>query len=226
MTTQTLNAKSTWLRAGLFLGGIAALMVFSQISADTGQQAEATSVKPQQPVMFPIWIQDPYTSDSVLTYFPEPDQSLWNATRITDYEESLKVETSPPLGILTIRSLNIQVPIYNGTDEFILDRGAGRIKGMARMNGDGNLGISGHRDGFFRGLKDIQMGDDILIQTTRGVEKYAVSEINIVPKEDISVLAPTTERTLTLITCYPFYFVGHAPKRYIVTAIPNPTVLE
>jgi hypothetical protein len=142
MTTQTLNAKSTWLRTGLFLSGIAALMVFSQISADTGQQAEATSVKSQPPAMFPIWIQDPYTSDSVLTYYPEPDQSLWNATRITDYEESLKVETSPPLGILTIRSLNIQVPIYNGTDEFILDRGAGRIKGMGRMDGDGNLGIS------------------------------------------------------------------------------------
>ena len=161
-----------------------------------------------------------------LTYVNEPDYSLWNAARITDYEDSLKVDTQPPLGILTIRKLNIQVPIYNGTDEFILDRGAGRIKGMARMDEDGNLGISGHRDGFFRSLKDIEMGDDILIQTTRGVEKYAVSSITIIPKEDISVLAPTTEKTLTLITCYPFYFVGHAPKRYIVRATPNPTVLE
>lgn len=216
MTTQSLNSKNVWRQAVLFLSGLALLMVFTQI------RAEESQATPQ----IPIWIQDPYTSDSVLAYVKEPDYSLWNAARITDYEDSLKVDTQPPLGILTIRKLNIQVPIYNGTDEFILDRGAGRIKGMARMDEDGNLGISGHRDGFFRSLKDIEMGDDILIQTTRGVEKYAVSSITIIPKEDISVLEPTTEKTLTLITCYPFYFVGHAPKRYIVRATPNPTVLE
>ena len=216
MKIQSLNIKLGWRQAVLFLSGIALLLVFTQIRAGESQQTS----------QFPIWIQDPYTSDSVLTYVDEPDYSLWNATRITDYEESLKVDTQPPLGVLTIRKLNIQVPIYNGTDEVILDRGAGRIKGMAKMDEDGNLGISGHRDGFFRGLKDIEMGDDILIQTTRGVEKYAVSSITIVPKEDVSVLAPTTEKTLTLITCYPFYFVGHAPKRLIVTAMPNPTVLE
>ena len=216
MTFQNSNIKHGWRQAVLFLSGIALLLVVTQIRAGESQQTS----------QFPIWIQDPYTSDSVLTYVDEPDYSLWNAARITDYEESLKVDTQPPLGVLTIRKLNIQVPIYNGTDEFILDRGAGRIKGMAKMDEDGNLGISGHRDGFFRGLKDIEVGDDILIQTTRGVEKYAVSSITIIPKEDISVLAPTTEKTLTLITCYPFYFVGHAPKRYIVTAMPNPTVLE
>lgn len=216
MTTQSLNSKNVWRQAVLFLSGLALLMVFTQI------RAEESQATPQ----IPIWIQDPYTSDSVLAYVKEPDYSLWNAARITDYEDSLKVDTQPPLGILTIRKLNIQVPIYNGTDEFILDRGAGRIKGMARMDEDGNLGISGHRDGFFRSLKDIEMGDDILIQTTRGVEKYAVSSITIIPKEDISVLEPTTEKTLTLITCYPFYFVGHAPKRYIVRATPNPTVFE
>ena len=149
-----------------------------------------------------------------------------NAARIKEYEDSLKVNAAPPLGILTIRKVNIQVPIYNGTDEFNLNRGAGRIKGMAKMDEVGNLGISGHRDGIFRGLKDIQMGDDILIQTTRGVKKFAVSSINIVPKDDISVLAPTTEKTLTLVTCYPFYFVGHAPKRYIVKATPNPSMPE
>jgi LPXTG-site transpeptidase (sortase) family protein len=223
---QILNRKPRRFPVASFLGVIALLMVFAQINADTGQQQDASPAEPQQVRQTAIWIQDPYTSDSVLTWVGEPDQSLWNGQRITDYEDSLKVDTAPPLGILTIRSLNIQVPIYNGTDEFILDRGAGRIRGMARMDEVGNLGISGHRDGFFRALKDIQVGEDILIQTTRGVKKYAVSSIDIVPKEDISVLAPTTEQTLTLITCYPFYFVGHAPKRYIVTALPNPTLQE
>lgn len=215
MQRQHHHRTFSWMPANLIAGGLFLLLVFSQAGADVEQQ----------PSQFPVWIQDRYTSESVLTMVREPDTSLWNAKRIQEYEESLKVETRPPLGILTINKLNIQVPIYNGTSEFELNRGAGRIKGMGRMDGDGNLGVSGHRDGFFRGLKDIQVGDDILIQTPSGVQKYAVSAINIVPKEDTSVLAPTTDRTLTLITCYPFYFVGHAPKRYIVTALPNPTVL-
>lgn len=201
---QTLNRKPVHLYFGCLLLILSLLMISTLSYADTQ-----------------LWIQDPYTSDSVLTSVPDPDTSLWNATRIDDYEASLKVEFSPPLGILTIEKLNIQVPIYNGTDDVTLDRGAGRIKGMAKMDEDANLGISGHRDGFFRTLKDIEVGDDIEIQTTRGVEKYAVTAINIVPKSNVSVLDPKTEKTLTLVTCYPFYFVGHAPKRYIVTAIPK-----
>lgn len=171
-----------------------------------------------------IWIQDPWTGETVLTSVREPDYSLWNGQRIVDYEESLKAELAPPLGVLTINSLNLQVPIFNGTDDLTLDRGAGRIKGMARTGEDGNLGISGHRDGFFRVFKDIQMGDEILIQTAGEVEKYKVTDMKIVPKEDHSVLAPTEEKTLTVVTCYPFYFVGHAPERLIVTALPVPDV--
>jgi len=204
LKTQTLDHRPGRLQWGCLLGAVVLLSVFTQTRADTS-----------------LWIQDPYTSDSVLTTVRDPDTSLWNAARVKDYEESLKVKTAPPLGILTIDKLNIQVPIYNGTEEFILNRGAGRIKGMAKMDEDANLGISAHRDGFFRGLKDIKPGDNIKIQSTRGVQEYAVTEINIVPKADVSVLAPVSERTLTLVTCYPFYFVGHAPQRYIVTAIPK-----
>ena len=226
MATQNLKRMFAGLKAGNFLGGIALIMVFFQVQAETGQPAEGRWVPYEAPVLTPIWIQDPYTSESVLTSVGEPDYSLWNKARITDYEESLKVDTAPPLGILTIKTLNINVPIYNGTDEFVLDRGAGRIKGMAKMDEDGNLGISGHRDGFFRGLKDIQIGDEVEIQTTRGTETYAVSSITIIPKSDVSVLAPTTEKTLTIVTCYPFYFVGHAPKRYIVKAIPKQSLAK
>jgi sortase A len=195
----------------ILLAGIIFLFGLKQVQADPAQQ----------PTLSYIWIQDPYTSESVLTRIPEPDTSLWNAARIEDYEESLKADIAPPLGILTIDKLNIRVPVYNGTEELILNRGAGRIKGMARMDGDGNLGISAHRDGFFRGLKDIGAGDQILLETTRGVQEYAVSAINVVPKSDVSVLKPATEKTLTLVTCYPFYFVGNAPERYIVTALPT-----
>lgn len=173
-----------------------------------------------------IWIQDPWTGESVLTSYLEPDQSLWDANQIRDYEAALKAEYPPPLGVLFINDLNIQVPIYNGTDEHILDRGAGRIKGMAKMNEDGNLGISAHRDSFFRRLKDIELGTVVLVQSAFGVEKYEVTDISIVPKEDASVLAPVDRKTLTLVTCYPFYHVGAAPQRFIVTALPMQDPLE
>ncbi len=211
------------MKVSAYLAGVTLLMVFSQVEANTGQPPTGDH---QSSASTPIWIQDPYTSESVLTYVGEHDTSLWNAKRITDYEESLKVKATPPLGIFTIEKLNLRVPIYNGTGEFYLNRGLGRIKGMARMDELGNLGISGHRDGFFRVLKDIEVGDDIEIQTTRGVEIYAVTSISIIPKSDISILAPTTAKTLTIVTCHPFYFVGHAPDRFIVKATAKSTLAD
>ena len=94
------------------------------------------------------------------------------------------------------------------------------------MDGLGNLGISAHRDSFFRGLKDIELGDEVLVQTTRGVDRYAVADIRIVDKHDHSVLEETEDKRLTLVTCYPFYYAGHAPKRFIVTALPAPPIGE
>ena len=167
-----------------------------------------------------LWIQDPWTGESVLTAVEAPDQSLWDATQVSDYERALQEDFPPPLGVLTIRSLGLQVPIFNGADDHTLDRGAGRIKGMAKPGEDGNFGVSAHRDSFFRVLKDIAPGDDVLVQTAHGVDRYVVQKIDIVPKEDASVLHVDDGKMLTLVTCYPFYHVGHAPERYIVTAVP------
>lgn len=213
MTANPLKNAFGRLRAAWCLGLATFLMTATSAAAESVQQT-------------PVWIQDPFSGESVLTLVPEPDYSLWNKARITDYEESLKADFPPPLAVLTINKLNLKVPIWNGTDDLTLDRGAGRIKGMAWMDEEGNLGISGHRDGFFRGMKDITVGDDILIQTANGVQRYEVSEIEIVPKEDVSVLAPTEDKRLTIVTCYPFYFVGNAPKRWIITALPKSTELE
>ncbi len=166
-----------------------------------------------------FWMEDPYARLYKEATIPVPDKSLWNAKRINDYQDSLMVNAAPPVGIMKIDDLNIEIPIYNGTEELNLNRGVGRIKGMARMNDEsGNLGIAGHRDGIFRPLKDIQVGDDIIVETPLRTETYLVSSITIVPKDDISVLAPTDDRTMTIVTCYPFYHVGNAPKRYIVKA--------
>lgn len=167
-----------------------------------------------------MWIQDPWTGESVLTTVEAPDQSLWDATQVSDYEKALQEDFPPPLGVLTISKLGLQVPIFNGADDHTLDRGAGRIKGMAKPGEDGNFGVSAHRDSFFRVLKDIAPGDDVLVQTAHGVDRYVVKQIDIVPKEDASVLQVDDGKMLTLVTCYPFYHVGHAPERYIVTAVP------
>jgi len=147
---------------------------------------------------------------------PEPDYALWSHKRIDDYHESNTRRDDAPLAILSISKLDLKVPVYNGTDEINLNRGAGRIKGTAKIDSPGNLGIAAHRDGFFRVLKDIELGDSIEMLTHQGKTEFVVSSITIVDPTDVSVLAPTEDSTITLVTCYPFYFVGHAPKRYIV----------
>lgn len=149
-------------------------------------------------------------------YAPEPDYTLWSSKRITDYHEGNLQRNDPPLAVMSIDRLDLKVPVYNGTDEVNLNRGAGRIKGTAWIDSPGNLGIAGHRDGFFRVLKDVEVGDSIEMLTHNGHSEFVVSSITITDPADVSVLAPTDNPSITLVTCYPFYFVGHAPKRFIV----------
>jgi len=111
------------------------------------------------------------------------------------------------------------VPVFNDTDDLTLNRGVGRITGTAQIDGPGNLGLAGHRDGFFRGLKDIGPGDIIELERRGGADRYVVNQIRIVSPEDTYVLDAMPERALTLVTCFPFYYVGSAPQRYIVTAL-------
>ena len=147
-----------------------------------------------------------------------PDFRLWSAGRIQKYHASLLMKVPAPLGVIEIPSLGLQVPILEGTDDLALERGVGHIAGTASLDESGNIGIAGHRDGFFRGLKDIHLGDRIDIESRQGNSHYRVDEIQIVSPNDISVLQPRTKPSLTLVTCYPFYFAGSAPSRYIVHA--------
>ena len=146
------------------------------------------------------------------------DFRLWSTKRIAAYKQSLIEKTDMPLGILHIAKIHLDVPVFNGTDDLTLNRGLGRISGTARIGEIGNVGIAGHRDGFFRGLKDIQPGDLVELELPRRTDQYAVTKIQVVKPENIEVLNQTSRATLTLVTCFPFYFVGSAPDRYIVTA--------
>jgi sortase A len=147
-----------------------------------------------------------------------PDLSLWSVKRIKAYQASLLANVPTPLGVLDIPSLRLQVPILEGTDDLTLDRAVGHIPGTALLSDGGNVGIAGHRDGFFRALKDIHVGDVIDLHSQQSNTRYLVDEIEIVSPDDVSVLKPRGKSSLTLVTCYPFYFVGSAPLRYIVHA--------
>jgi sortase A len=146
------------------------------------------------------------------------DFTLWNPKRIAAFKESLTTKTDLPLAILRIPKIKLEVPVFNDTDDLTLNRGVGRILGTAQLGQPGNLGIAGHRDGFFRGLKDVGPDDVIEVIRPGQTDFYAITQIQIVDPENVSVLAPTSTQTLTLVTCYPFYFIGNAPQRYIVTA--------
>ena len=146
------------------------------------------------------------------------DFKLWSQKRIEEYERSLTEHFDPPLAILRIAKVNLEVPVLEGTDDLTLNRGVGHILGTGRPGEEGNIGIAGHRDGFFRTLKDIGAGDTIELVTTSRTEIYQVDEIVLVRPSDVSVLQRRPTRSLTLVTCYPFYFIGSAPQRYIVQA--------
>jgi sortase A len=148
-----------------------------------------------------------------------PDLSLWNPKRISAWRRALNDPAPPPLAVLRIPKIRLEVPVLPGTGDFTLNRAVGHIDDTALPGTDGNSGIAGHRDGFFRGLKDVGLADAIELETLRGKEAYRVERTWVVSPEDVSVLDATPTRSLTLVTCYPFYHVGPAPQRYIVRAV-------
>ncbi len=126
---------------------------------------------------------------------------------------------SLPIAVLRIAEVELEVPVYADISELNLSRGAGWIEGTAAPNTGGNMAVAAHRDQYFRPLKDIQIGDILELESLTGYGEYRVSRILIVEPEEVSVLDNTTVPTLTLVTCYPFYFIGNAPQRFIVQAI-------
>jgi sortase A len=150
------------------------------------------------------------------------DQRLWDAGRIKAYVRALARPAPPPLAVLRIPRLGLEAPVLEGTDEWTLDRAVGHIEGTAGPADRGNVGIAGHRDGFFRALKDIATGDVLELALRGGVRRFRVERLTIVGPEDAEVIAPTARSLVTLVTCYPFYFVGSAPQRFIVQAAEEP----
>lgn len=122
------------------------------------------------------------------------------------------------VGRLEIPRLHLSAIVMEGDDDATLARAVGHLPDTALPWEPGHTVLAGHRDTFFRPLKDLRDGDLIRMTTARGTFEYRVTATKIVEPNDLSVLAPAPDRSLTLVTCYPFFYVGRAPKRFIVHA--------
>ncbi|MGB9008013.1 MAG: class D sortase [Candidatus Acidiferrales bacterium] len=181
-------------------------VVFSHAALAEFDANQAKNAEAGSPVML-----DPATGSKV-------DFTVWSIQRVQAYKDSLLQKVDTPLAVLRIPKIHLEVPVFNDTDDLTLNRGVGRILGTAQLGAGGNLGIAGHRDGFFRGLKDIGQGDLIELLHSGQTDSYVVDKVQIVNPKDVYVLDATPTPVLTLVTCFPFYFVGSAPQRYIVSA--------
>jgi len=123
-----------------------------------------------------------------------------------------------PIGRLEIPRLSVSAMLLEGTGSKTLLVGAGHISGTALPGSAGNVGIAAHRDTFFRPLRHVRPKDTIVLTTSYGTFRYIVDGVEIVGPTDVQVLHRTPDRELTLVTCYPFFYVGPAPQRFVVHA--------
>jgi len=122
------------------------------------------------------------------------------------------------LGKLELPSARLSTTVLEGSDDSTLARGSGHLEDTPLPGEDGNVAIAGHRDTVFRRLKNVRAGDPLNLTTADHVFRYRVVRTLIVNPDDVEVLDPTAEPTLTLVTCYPFEYIGHAPRRFVVQA--------
>jgi len=128
----------------------------------------------------------------------------------------------PPLvGKIEIPRLGVSAVVREGADGETLRVAVGHIAGTALPGASGNVGLAAHRNTFFKPLKDVKMDDVVVVTTPTGDHRYRVSSIEVVTPKDLWVLDPTNDPTLTLVTCYPFDWIGEAPQRLIVKAVAD-----
>ena len=150
------------------------------------------------------------------------DTSLWSRARVERFREVSKMKfADAAIATLTIPRLGLEAAIFRGSDQLTLDRGLGWIPYTAAPGSEGNIGIAGHRDSFFRPLTNITLDDRIELRVGDTVRTYVVSSMTVVKPSQVDVLEPTSDAVLTLVTCFPFYAKGEAPHRMIVRAVSD-----
>jgi len=134
------------------------------------------------------------------------------------HEAAIPLRHGEMIGRLEIPRVNVSVIVLEGADSSVLDVAAGHIPGTALPGLSGNVGIAAHRDTFFRSLREIRVQDRLSFRTPAGIFQYAVESTEVVEPSDTEVLRQNAGEELTLVTCYPFNYIGSAPKRFIVHA--------
>jgi sortase A len=180
-----------WLERSLWLAAIAAMTVYS------GTVAERSLSQAYYNWTFARTLDAPPRADPVNDVIPHSAQ---------------------PLGRIEIPAIDLSVIFVEGVDNRTLRRAVGHIPGTALPGMQGNVGLSGHRDTFFRKLGKLRTGDAIWLTTPDGRYEYRVESFRTAYPDEAIVLQAVGRPTLTLITCYPFYYVGPAPQRYVVHA--------
>ena len=206
------NVFITWSRYLLFGIGILALGYVGFASLDARLYQAAQSRQFQQQLNS---LKSP--AGGVRTLHAT-DQTGTGANGASAGTVGIAAQQDPALGRIEIGTIGLTAMILEGADARTLRRAVGHIPGTALPGQQGNVVITGHRDTFFRPLRNIQMDDEITLTTLNGSYRYRVDSTEIVEPEDTRVLGDSDDAALTLVTCYPFYFVGPAPKRFIVHA--------
>jgi sortase A len=190
---------SRWLERALLAIGIACLGYFGYVSAET--------------VLYQA-----YENRELDAILASREPELANAAPDTPPEARRAVANGETVGRLEIPRLKVSAVVKAGVDSRTLRLAVGHIPGTAFPGETGNVGLAGHRDTFFRRLRDVRSDDEIVLTTPDGVYRYRVDRTDVVEPSDVWVLDPTEQPTLTLVTCYPFTYVGSAPQRFVVRA--------
>ena len=186
------------------------------------------------------WSRDAFLAVGVLTLgycgFVLIDAKVYQASEVRQFQKEIKdfnpaipsegraqkvsthTSAEKPLGEIELTRVGVTAMILEGTDDRTLRRAVGHIPGTPLPGQPGNVAIAGHRDTFFRALRNVRQDDEITLMTLEGSYQYRVDSIKVVGPEDTEVLDNSGDDILTLVTCYPFYFVGPAPRRFIVRA--------
>jgi sortase A len=156
----------------------------------------------------------------------ELDRALDSLPPQPSQRRTFSYEPGSAIGRLEIPRIGLSVVVLEGSDTGTLRLGVGRLRNSGLPGEPGNVVLAGHRDTFFRSLREIRPGDRISLRTPAGSFPYTVDWTSVVNPTDTSVIKPTASPALTLVTCYPFYYVGSAPQRFIVRALPDSVMAE
>ncbi len=204
-----------WIERLLFLTGVVCLGIWAYAFVDARltqkreEQRLEEALRQRSEARVAQASATPAAETDALESFQREEETF---TSEADLEEGALI------GRIEIPSVGVSAIVLHGVDDKTLRRGVGHIPGTPLPAHGGNFGLAGHRDSFFRALKDIRQNDTIELTTLDGTFEYKVEWTKLVTPKDTFVLADEGTPALTLVTCYPFYYVGSAPKRFIVRA--------